>query len=80
MMNSIGKKIAKAFIRFYQVGISPFFPASCRHVPTCSHYAMEAIEEWGVLKGTWMGIKRISSCHPWGSSGYDPVPKREKGK
>ncbi|MEM6630411.1 MAG: membrane protein insertion efficiency factor YidD [Bacteroidota bacterium] len=77
-MKSIGIWIATFPIRVYQVCISPFFPSSCRHVPTCSQYALEAIKEWGAIKGTWLGIKRIAKCHPWGSSGYDPVPKREE--
>lgn len=50
----------------------------CRFDPSCSHYAVEAIEEWGVLKGTWLGIKRIFKCHPWGPFGPDPVPKNPK--
>ncbi|MEL7123342.1 MAG: membrane protein insertion efficiency factor YidD [Bacteroidota bacterium] len=62
-------------IRFYQYSISPLLGPRCRFQPTCSHYTVEAIEEWGPLKGMWMGIKRISKCHPWGGHGYDPVPK-----
>lgn len=65
-------------VRVYQYCISPWFPSSCRHVPTCSHYTIEAIKEWGVLRGVWLGVKRISKCHPWGTSGYDPIPTREK--
>jgi hypothetical protein len=63
-------------VKIYQWIISPIFPASCRYTPTCSNYMIEAIKEWGPLKGGWMGIKRISSCHPWGGSGDDPVPKK----
>jgi putative membrane protein insertion efficiency factor len=63
-------------IRFYQVAISPFTPAACRFEPTCSHYSLEAIKTHGIFKGGWLAIKRISSCHPWGKSGYDPVPKK----
>ena len=66
----------KLLIRFYQVAISPFTPASCRFSPTCSHYALEALEKHGALKGSWLAIKRISRCHPWGGSGYDPVPEK----
>ena len=61
-------------IKIYQLLISPLFPSSCRYTPTCSHYTMEALKKYGLLKGGWLGIKRISSCHPWGGSGYDPVP------
>ncbi|MEZ4774533.1 MAG: membrane protein insertion efficiency factor YidD [Bacteroidia bacterium] len=64
-------------VRFYQGAISPFTPATCRYVPTCSHYAVEAIQKHGPLKGGWMAIRRISRCHPWGGSGYDPVPEPE---
>ncbi|MCD6555733.1 MAG: membrane protein insertion efficiency factor YidD [Bacteroidales bacterium] len=67
--------IATAPIKFYRFAISPYTPASCRHVPTCSEYAIEAIRIHG-LRGVWMGIKRISKCHPWGTSGYDPVLPR----
>lgn len=72
------KKISISFIRFYQLAISPHLGQRCRYVPTCSAYTIEAIEEWGVLKGTWLGIKRISRCHPFGGHGHDPVPKKDQ--
>jgi len=74
-MNQLLKKVFILPIRFYQLAISPLLPSSCRFAPTCSQYMVEAIQEWGVLKGGWMGLKRIGRCHPWGGSGYDPVPK-----
>lgn len=61
-------------IRFYQLCISPMTPASCRFTPTCSAYAIEALRRHGALKGTWLAVRRILRCHPWGGSGYDPVP------
>ena len=61
-------------IRFYQAAISPFTRASCRYTPTCSAYAAEAIQKYGPFKGGRLALKRILSCHPWGKSGYDPVP------
>jgi hypothetical protein len=61
-------------VRFYQGAISPFTPAACRFEPTCSHYTVEALQKHGLFKGGWLAIKRIASCHPWGKSGYDPVP------
>ena len=64
-------------IKFYQLFISPFTPATCRYQPTCSHYAKEALEKHGLLKGGWLAIRRIFSCHPWGGSGYDPVPEKD---
>ena len=63
-------------VKLYQWIISPLFPATCRHTPTCSVYTVEAVKEWGPLKGIWLGIKRLSKCHPWGTSGYDPVPRK----
>ena len=63
-------------VRIYQLIISPLFPATCRYTPTCSSYMIEAIQVWGPIKGTLLGLKRISSCHPRGGFGYDPVPKR----
>ena len=61
-------------VKIYQKLISPMFPPSCRYVPTCSTYALEAIKKHGPLKGLYLAVKRILSCHPWGGSGYDPVP------
>lgn len=61
-------------IKIYQWVISPLLGPKCRYTPTCSHYATEALKKHGVFKGMWLAIKRISRCHPWGGSGYDPVP------
>jgi len=61
-------------VRFYQIVISPLTPASCRYSPTCSHYTVDALKKHGAFKGGWLSLKRILSCHPWGGSGYDPVP------
>ena len=61
-------------IHFYRFCISPFTPPSCRFTPTCSQYALEAFRKYGPLKGGWLSLKRILRCHPWGGSGYDPVP------
>lgn len=58
----------------YRRCISPFTPPSCRYTPTCSQYAAEAVRRYGPLKGGWLALKRLSRCHPWGGSGYDPVP------
>lgn len=63
-------------VKIYQWIISPILPQSCRYSPTCSNYMIEALQVWGPLKGLYLGIKRIASCHPWGGSGYDPVPKK----
>lgn len=66
-------------VKLYQILISPILPNSCRHIPTCSNYTIEALKTHGVFIGLWLSIKRILRCHPWGTSGYDPVPpKREK--
>lgn len=84
-MESLGKSVSSVLkffvklpIRMYQVFLSPILGQNkCRYQPTCSHYMIDAINEWGAIKGTWMGIKRIGRCHPWGGWGYDPVPKRK---
>lgn len=60
-------------IRLYQLVISPWIGPKCRFTPTCSHYAIEAFRKYGLFKGGWMAIRRISRCHPWGGSGHDPV-------
>jgi len=77
MLKIFLKIIALPFIliiKLYQLVISPLFPSSCRYSPTCSHYAEEALNKYGLIKGGWLGVKRILRCHPWGSSGFDPVP------
>lgn len=82
-MKKISKIVAIPFIwlvRFYQAAISPYTPSSCRYSPTCSHYTLEALKKHGIFTGGWLAIKRISSCHPWGGSGYDPVPTKEELK
>ena len=63
-------------VRFYQLAISPYTPSTCRYEPSCSQYTIEALKKRGLLVGFWLSLKRISSCHPWGGSGYDPVPKK----
>ena len=74
--------IARSFIfglvKMYQWLISPILPCSCRYLPTCSEYALEAVRRYGVLGGTWIAIKRILKCHPWGGMGHDPVPSNQK--
>lgn len=65
-------------IRFYQRVISPAVPPACRYHPTCTYYAIEAIEVHGPIVGLWMAIKRICRCHPWGGHGFDPVPPKKK--
>lgn len=64
-------------VRFYQILISPLLGSNCRFTPTCSNYMLEALEVYGLIKGLYLGVKRIFRCHPWGGSGYDPVPKKE---
>ena len=61
-------------IRGYQLGISPMLPAACRYSPTCSAYAAEAIRRYGAARGGWLSVRRLLRCHPWGGSGFDPVP------
>lgn len=67
-------------VRFYQQFISPFTPATCRFTPTCSQYTLEALQKHGAFHGSWLGLKRIARCQPWGSSGYDPVPEKVQKK
>jgi putative membrane protein insertion efficiency factor len=61
-------------LRIYQAAISPLYPAACRFTPTCSEYMVQAVEKHGILRGVRLGMRRIGKCHPWGGSGYDPVP------
>lgn len=68
------KRIALALIRWYQNAVSRHLPPACRFVPSCSEYTYQAIEKYGVLRGGWMGFKRLCRCHPLNPGGYDPVP------
>lgn len=70
------RKIIIGLIRFYQYAISPYLPPSCRYTPTCSDYAVEAVGRFGIVRGVWLAIRRVSRCHPWHDGGYDPVPDK----
>lgn len=77
-MNLLKKIITEILllpVYFYRVAISPILPPSCRYTPTCSRYTIEALKKHGPIRGSWLSIKRIVSCNPWGGSGYDPVPE-----
>ncbi len=67
-------------IRLYQLTLSPLIGAGCRYTPSCSQYMIDAILEWGPIKGIWLGIKRIVRCNPWGGHGHDPVPKKSASR
>lgn len=78
MANAVSKALAWPLIqlaRFYRIAISPWLGANCRFDPTCSSYTIEALQTHGILTGGWLALKRIGRCHPWGGSGYDPVPE-----
>lgn len=64
-------------VRAYQTVLSPLLGSNCRYQPTCSNYMIEAIEEWGAIKGLWLGLRRIGRCHPWAGFGPDPVPRKQ---
>ena len=65
----------RRLVRLYQILVSPALPPRCRYLPTCSDYAMDALARHGALAGTWLALCRLARCHPWGGSGYDPVPE-----
>jgi putative membrane protein insertion efficiency factor len=65
---------AVALLKLYRLVISPLYPPCCRYYPTCSEYAVEAVEKYGALRGAWLAVKRILRCHPFHEGGYDPVP------
>jgi uncharacterized protein len=75
-LKNFAKRVALQILRGYKWMISPMLPPACRYVPTCSEYAMEAIERYGVLRGGWMGLTRVLRCHPFSRNGYDPVVKQ----
>jgi len=66
-------------VRFYRYFISPMLPPSCRYSPTCSEYALEALRVHGPFQGSWLAVRRLARCHPWGGHGHDPVPARHAG-
>ena len=70
----VPRLVLMAAIRVYQSTVGPALPQACRYEPTCSHYAYTALERYGVFKGTWLAVRRLARCQPWGGSGYDPVP------
>lgn len=72
--STLVRRLTLGGIRFYRKAISPFTPPSCRYTPTCSAYAEEAVGRYGALRGGWLALRRVGRCHPWGRSGYDPVP------
>ena len=81
MPNAVSRVLAKPLIglvRLYRLAISPWLGGNCRFEPTCSNYAIEALQVHGVLKGSWLAARRIGRCHPWGSAGYDPVPRSDQ--
>jgi len=78
-MNTFTKILIK-IIKMYKYFLSPLIGHSCRYLPTCSEYSIEALETYGFIKGTYISLKRILSCHPWGSGGYDPLKKEMKVK
>ncbi len=83
MANAVSKALAWPLIqlvRFYRLAISPWLGGNCRYDPTCSNYTIEALQVHGILKGSWLSARRIGRCHPWGGSGYDPVPPNQKDR
>lgn len=76
----MGARFLLVVIRFYRRGISPLLPPSCRYTPSCSAYAEQAIQRFGAVHGSWLAARRLLRCHPWGGSGYDPVPELTRGK
>ena len=77
MLNKVATFPLLILIRGYQLIISPLLGSNCRFMPTCSEYAMESLRSHGLIKGSYLTIKRIGKCHPWGGHGYDPIPTKK---
>ena len=73
-MRRVGDTVAVALVRAYQVGVAPLTGGACRFTPSCSAYAIEAVEMHGAARGLWLALRRVARCHPWGGFGHDPVP------
>lgn len=71
---SVLNLLLRGLIRLYQLTVSPLLPPRCRYLPSCSDYALEALSSHGMARGLWLALRRLARCHPWGGSGYDPVP------
>ena len=81
MIDALGRLLAwplLILVGFYRLAISPWLGNNCRFEPSCSRYALEALRAHGAFRGTWLAAKRIGRCHPWGGSGYDPVPEKQE--
>jgi len=77
VLRNLVQRLLRVLVRGYQLGVSPLLGPRCRHLPTCSDYALEALAAHGPWRGAWLAARRIARCHPFGSSGYDPVPERD---
>ena len=80
MINKIITHPIIVIIKFYQFFVSPILGQNCRYLPTCSEYSIQSIKKFGIFKGAFLSLKRISKCHPWGNHGYDPVPNDAREK
>ena len=80
MLNKIIRNHIIMIIKFYQFFISPILGQNCRYLPTCSEYSIQSIKKFGIFKGIFLSLRRISKCHPWGNHGYDPVPNKAEEK
>ena len=76
----MARRVALLLISFYQRAVSPLLPNCCRFEPSCSAYALEALRNHGAFRGTWLAVRRIARCHPWGGAGYDPVPEKKQDR
>ena len=80
MINNILTLIIIIFLKFYQFFISPIIGQNCRYLPTCSEYSIQSLKKFGIIKGLFLSVRRVSKCHPWGNHGYDPVPNKLEEK
>ncbi len=78
IFSRVAALLIECLIRFYQVSLRPLLSGSCKFIPSCSEYFIQAVHEWGVIRGSWLGIKRLLRCRPFTVGGFDPVPRRAK--